>query len=213
MKNLFLKMTAGLLAATMLISASACNSNSNATDSTLGNGSQQTEASTSANGSDNTTQSFLNRTEKVPLKNVYVDVPPYNTIEAGYTQIYLQSSKKLVAFACHVDASSAGLKEAYDLMTDFFKNSVDSYHRVNEFVSVQTTEVTVNSIDTWKLEGTVKAGRSVFYDAYVYGYTFIFEGMPCSIIGSVMAVDQPEEEKQELKAIIDEMMTTVRNTK
>ena len=52
-----------------------------------------------------------------------------------------------------------------------------------------------------------------FLKAFIkYGYTFIYGGFPCSVIGAVKDPSQPEEEKQMVKEIVDEMMQTVRDT-
>ena len=61
-----------------------------------------------------------------------------------------------------------------------------------------------------KFEGVADAG---YYEAYVCGYSFVYQGFPCSIIGVVIENEQTNEQKQLVKQIVDEMMKTVRNSK
>ena len=49
--------------------------------------------------------------------------------------------------------------------------------------------------------------------AYVVGYTFIIDKIPCNITGVVTEKEQNEESIQEIKSLVDEMARTVRNTK
>lgn len=176
---------------------------------------QQTpEISTDMDGdADASTDSqILTGTCKVPLQQIYVDIPSFNFIEEGYTNIYFDSGKKYVTFTCMFDDSCEDVASAHDKTVEKFMQNVDSHHHINGMGTLNDATVTVNGIETYNYEGYCSAGRNPVYDAYIYGYSFVYNGFPCSIVGVVMDEAQPETEKQQVKEIVDEMMKSVRNS-
>ncbi len=152
-------------------------------------------------------------TYKVPLQKIYVDTPNFNLIEEGYTRIFFDSGKKYVTFTCIYDETCSDLTDAHEKTIEKFMQNVVDHHHVNNVGSLNDATVTVNGIEAYKYEGTVNAGTNPAYDAYLYGYSFVYNGFPCSIVGVVMDETQPEGEKALVKEIVDEMMKTVRNSK
>lgn len=219
MKTLLTKLLISLLAVSLVLCLAACNSNSDEQikDHTDTGSQQQTESTskpddTTSQG-DNTEKSLLSGTYKVARKDIYVDIPDFNAIEEGYTQIYLDGSSKYIAFTCHKAETAETVEDAHTKAFDCFKSGIDSHHHINDKTNLQTSNITISSIQTIKFEGTISAGRNPVYDAYAYGYSFVYDGLPCSIIGVVMDETQPDVEKQLVKQIVDEMMKTVRNSK
>ncbi|MBQ7836288.1 MAG: hypothetical protein IJ389_03450 [Clostridia bacterium] len=218
MKPLLAKILVLLLTFAFVLSLVACNTNDDNQTKPTDTGSQQQTDNTSepddtTSQGDNAENNLLSGTYKVARKNIYVDTPNYNMIEEGYTRIFLDGSTKYVTFTCVKSETAESLEDAHAKAFDRFKSGVDSHHHINDGDNLQTVNVTVNSVTAIQYEGTVSAGNNPVYDAYTYGYSFIFEGLPCAIIGVVHDEDQPEEEKQLLKEIVDEMMKTVRNSK
>lgn len=218
MKTLLTKLLTFLLSVSLLLCLVACNSNNDEkTEPADTETQQQTETTSKPDDStsqgDNTEKSLLSGTYKVARKDIYVDIPNFNAIEEGYTQIYLDGSSKYVAFTCHKAETAETIEDAHKKAFDCFKSGIDSHHHINDETNLQTTDTTINSIQTMKFEGTISSGRNPVYNAYAYGYSFVYDGMPCSIIGVVMDESQPDAEKQLVKQIVDEMMKTVRNSK
>ncbi len=171
---------------------------------------QETQDTTSDTSSDN---KLLSGTYKVPLQKIYIDTPDFNLIEEGYTRIFFDSGKKYVTFTCLYDDSCDSLTDAHNKTIDKFMQNVGDHHHVNAMGALNGSNVTINGIETYKYEGSINAGTNPVYDAYVYGYSFVYNGFPCSIVGVVMDEAQPDAEKQLVKQIVDEMMKTVRNSK
>lgn len=153
---------------------------------------------------------FLPNTFLFPSPEIYIDVPSYNDIEKGCTQMYKDGEAKYVTFNCLFDHEAAGMGELWDTVYPKFKNNVSSWHRINteEFTSME--EVEVNGIEAQKIIGTVEFGMKTMTDCYLYGYCFNFADVPCAIIGVVSDLSQPQEEIDELIAIVDAMMESVR---
>jgi len=155
---------------------------------------------------------LLTGTYQFPTYNIYVDVPmQYSDIEKGYTQIYKNREKKYVTFNCFIDDVASTAEEAFDVSYPKFKTNVSSWHRINTETFNKKEMVTINGISALKVTGTVEYGMKTQYNCYFYGYAFIFEGKPCSIMGVVMDKEQPQEEIDELTEIVDGMMKSVRN--
>lgn len=155
----------------------------------------------------------LTSTYKVPLQKIYIDVPNYNLIEEGYTRIFWNKGISYVTFTCLYEDTASIVSEAHTKTFQTFVQNVQDHHFVNELGKVKEKNITVNGIDTYNYEGVVSAGRNPIYNAYTYGYSFIYNGFPCAIIGVVRDEDQPQSEINNVKEIVDAMMKTVRNTK
>jgi len=149
-------------------------------------------------------------TFKVPLREIYVDVPDYNDIESGYTEIFKDGERKYITFNYFEESACTSASEAFDISYPQFKVNVSSWHRINteEFTSME--EVEINGIAAQKVTGTVEYGMKNMTYCYLYGYSFVFEDVPCAIIGVVSDKSQPQEEIDELIAIVDAMMESVR---
>ena len=154
-------------------------------------------------------------TQKVPLQKIYIDVPNYNRIEEGYTTIYWNKGVSYITFTCMRDDDiiASTVSEAHKVTFDCFLRSVNDHHFVNKLGNVKEKNIIINGIDTYNYEGVICAGHNPIYDAYVYGYAFIYGGFPCAIIGVVSDESQPQSEIVNVKEIVDAMMLTVRNTK
>lgn len=217
MKAHFKRLIVGVLAVVLLLSCVACGTTTDDTKSIDDSSAQQSDTTTkpdeTTNQGGDKTESLLSGTFKVARKDIYVDVPNYNSIEEGYTQIYLDGSSKYVTFTCLKVEEASNVQDAHDKAFECFKSGIDSHHHINEEQNLQTEETSVNSIQVLKFEGTVSVGRNPVYDAYTYGYSFVYDGLPCAIIGVVMDETQPEDDQALVKEIVDEMMKTVRNSK
>lgn len=156
---------------------------------------------------------LLSYTYQFPRYDIFVDVPDYNDIECGYTMIYKDGESKYITFNCFVDDTASGAKEAFDVSYPKFRNNVKSWYTVNEDSALTTSSVEVNGIETYNVAGTVNCGLIDIADCYIYGYSFVFEDVPCLIIGVVSDKTQPQEEIDSLTAIVDAMMASVRNEK
>ena len=51
------------------------------------------------------------------------------------------------------------------------------------------------------------------YELYTIGYSFVMDGIPCSIEGTVLDESQPENMINQVKDTVNAMAQTVRNTK
>lgn len=199
-----------LLAAIMLLSLAGCGADNNE-EMTADTSSDNTDGTISPD--DEPAKSLLSGTYKVPLQKIFVDTPNFNLIEEGYTRIFFDSGKKYVTFTCLYDEPCDDLSAAHDKTIEKFMNNVVDHHHVNSMGSLDDAAITINGIATYRYEGSVNAGTNPVYDAYIYGYSFVYNGFPCSIVGVVSDETQPEAEKQLVKLIVDEMMKTVRDSK
>ncbi len=155
---------------------------------------------------------LLPYTYNVPLRNIYVDVPNYQEIEQGYTRVFIVHEKKYVTFTSVLNAQATDAKDAYNKSFDTFRICMQNYESGPKSFNIVTDQtMTINGIDVYYFEGTIRYGEENPYDTYGIGYSFIMDGIPCAIIGSVTDKDQPEELKEEIKAVVNAMMLSVRS--
>ena len=208
------KIVCFLMCFVLIFSLCACGGTNDETPSTNNDTStpatdnnQETQNTTSDTTSD---EKLLTGTYKVPLQKIYVDTPDFNLIEEGYTRIFLDGGTKSVAFTCMYDDKAESVIEAHKKTITIFYQNVDAHYTVKSISVLEDETVEVNGVIAYKFEGVADAG---YYEAYVCGYSFVYQGFPCSIIGVVIENEQTNEQKQLVKQIVDEMMKTVRNSK
>lgn len=162
------------------------------------------------NVNNNNTNVNLTSTYKVPGRNIYVDVPNYQEIEKGFTQLYIMHGQRYVAVTVDKNTEISSIEQAHEAAFEKFKQNIQNYSYVNSLkVEKSSTEI-INGMEVYKYEGTLNCGRDNVYDAYVIGYSFIFDGEPCNIIGSVIDEGQSEEWINEIRSTVETMIKTVR---
>ena len=153
----------------------------------------------------------LTSTYKVPLKNIYIDVPDYHFISDGYTVIYLEDGVKYFAISYDTSLSSSNLKKTFETIFSGFKADMGGYHHINELNNVEEQTVSINGIDFLKCKGSINCGENPTYDAYMISYTFALDNTSCTVFGVVMDEAQKEPEISDVNTIVEEMVKTVRD--
>lgn len=203
-----------LIALTMLLSVSACgNSESQKpTDSAISSSQvSQTEGSSETVAQSSSTK--LSGTYNVPLKAIYVDVPNYQEIEEGYTELFIIHDSRYVAVtADRRNDTAKSAKEAHDPAFLKLKQNMQNYEGgINDITITKDEETTINGIDMYLFEGTINYGTDTKFDGYAKGCAFVLDGIPCEIVGSVIDKSQSQDLIDEISEIVDEMTQTVRS--
>lgn len=155
---------------------------------------------------------------QVPGKAIVVDVPNYHPINRGYTQLFNVHGIKYIAITVDLDVVVASLTEAHTVAFEKFKKNIQTTSYV-ETLTIHNEEVrAVNGVEVYRYEGVVgcakgRTDREWSYDAYVIGYSFIMDGVPCTITGSVIDKEQPQDMIEEMEAVVDAMIETLRSEK
>lgn len=148
---------------------------------------------------------------KVPGKNIVIDVPNFQEMEKGFTQLYIMHGVKYVAVTAEKNSSATELATAHVDAFSKFKENIQNYSYVNSLnVTSEKTE-TINGIEVYKYEGTMNCGKDTIYDAYVIGYSFIMDGVPCTVTGSVIEPSQGQDIIDEIKETVEVMIQTLRS--
>lgn len=156
--------------------------------------------------------SLLPGTYKVPLEDIYIDVPNYKELEEGMTQLFIMWGEKYVAFTTPWNAAAATPEEAHAVCFDkLVVNMAEEQGGINGLTVESDEKVTINGIDMYKFEGKINYGTNTIYDGYAIGYAFIMDGIPCEIVGSVIDKTQSEEFVQEIKDVVEAMAASVRS--
>ena len=203
----------------MGLSFSACGKNDKSegpgtTQSTL---SESGKVDSSEKNESDTVVSRLTGNFKVAGKNIYMKVPNYQQIECGFTRLFILNGERYVAVNYAKNDTASSLQQAHEIAFNQLKSGLDGFSDINSLtVEKDSTEV-INGIEVYKFIGTLNcsiglSSQGKSYEAYAIGYSFIMDGIPCSIVGSVINTDQKEEDIKEITEIVEEMITTVRDT-
>lgn len=150
---------------------------------------------------------------KVPMKDIYIDTPNWQEIEQGYTELFIIHESKYVAITDAGEPTATDVKEAHDKTFKKFIQNMQNYEGgVNSINITNEKEVTIGDLKTYYFEGTINYGRDTIHDGYAIGYSFIMDGIPCEIIGSVIDESQSKELKDEVASVVNAMIQTVRTT-
>lgn len=183
-----------------------------ATDATAPAGTQTTdEATEPADGQ--YSSKLLPYTYKVPMVEVYVDVPELDEYMSGYTELFIDWDTRYVSFTADRRADAETAKEAYEICNDYLIRNLEYVaHGANYLTIMKEEVIEVNGMEVYAFEGIINYGQDHPVDCYAKGYAFVFNGVACEIVGSVIDPTQPEELVTEISILVDEMLKTVRDT-
>ena len=156
----------------------------------------------------------MTRTYKVPLRNIYVDVPSYKELEKAYTELFIIHDSRYVSFTSARLSKANSLKEAHKVAFEEMVPNMQNYAGgINGINITKDEETTINGIDMYLFEGTINYGTDTKFDGYAKGCAFVLDGIPCEIVGSVIDKSQSQALIDEISNIVDEMTQTVRSEK
>lgn len=151
---------------------------------------------------------LLSYTYEVPGTEFTIDMPDYHFIEHGFSTFLMDGGRKYVAFNCLFTEETDSVDVAHERTIEIFEVNVTSHDTLREVNNVTGENVTVNGIDAYRFEGTSDSGH---YNAYTYGYSFVYQNTACSLIGVVNDESQLESEKETIKAVVDAMLVSVKD--
>lgn len=192
-----------------LLSMTACTASESETNMPSADVSETSTTAVSNNDSDIEVE--LAQTYKVPMKDIYIDVPNYQEIEQSYTELFIVHESHYVAITALIEESATDAENAHDVVFPKFQRYMQNYEGgINALNIVTSDSMTINGIDVFYFEGTLNYGTENVYDGYSVGYSFVMDGVPCEIIGSVINESQSEDLKAEVKATVEAMIQTLR---
>lgn len=150
---------------------------------------------------------------RVPAYDIYVNVPDMHSMEEGFTQVYYEDAVKYVTFTCDRIETATDAENAFEVAYETFVSNMFGLDIINQLGEISGENIVVNDISVYSFEGLMNCGSNPVYDAYIKGYSFIYEDMPCAIIGVVMDDTQPQEQIDAVKELVDAMILTVRSEK
>ena len=211
------KLHAILLVVLMMFVLVACGGNTDEnTDTNVDNKiSNVNDTSTNDNNeeldSDDEAKITFSNSYKVPGKNIVIDVPDYQEMEKGFSQLYILNGEKYVAVTAAKNSSATDLTTAHNDAFEKFKENIQNYSYVNSLNVKEEKTETINGVEVYRYEGTMNCGKDTVYDAYAVGYSFIMDGVPCTITGSVINQEQSQEMIDEIRDTVDAMIKTLRS--
>ena len=167
-----------------------------------------TNASTATSESKQPSQaSASGRYFEVPIVDhqVIVDVPNWQEIEHGFTQLFIVKQKKFVAVAYSDNLKITSLPEAYKETIDGSLQMMQNYFLPNEMKPEKEENVTINGTEAYHFEGKLNCGHDTIRDIYAVGYTFMMNGIPITIYGGNLDENQSEEISKEVKEWVKTM--------
>lgn len=208
MKN---KILLGLICGLLILGITTGCGNSKNNDVVDTNNPTENKEQVKDNTTNNTNSSLLTGTYKVPLQKIYIDVPNYQEIEVGYTELFIIHDSRYVSFTSAFDDKVNTSKESHEVSFNKLKANMKNYAGgINSINITKSEEIKVNGIDVYSFEGTINYGKDTKFDGYAKGYSFILDGVPCEIIGSVIDKKQDPSTIKEISSVVDEMIKTLR---
>lgn len=189
-------------------------SSTSETEKTISNPDSTNEETNNSTDKNN----LLSNTFKIPGKEIYVDVPNYQQIDKGFTKLFILNGERYVALTYDKSATVSTVAEAHETAFNIFKDNIQNYSYVNSLEIAEDATNSINGIQVYRFVGKLNcaldySNREKSYDAYAIGYSFIMDGVPCSIIGSIVNQDQKTSDINEITDIVDAMIQTLRNTR
>lgn len=150
----------------------------------------------------------------VPARNIYMNVPDYQKIESNRSQLFVIGRQINIAVTANWKIQGTTVEQAHaDIFKDYVRN-LQNYAHIDELKIEKDSKLTINGIEMYKFEGKLAChAETGNYELYTIGYSFVMDGIPCSIEGTVLDESQPENMINQVKDTVNVMAQTVRNTK
>ena len=150
----------------------------------------------------------------VPARNIYMNVPDYQKIESNRSQLFVIGRQINIAVTANWKIQGTTVEQAHaDIFKDYVRN-LQNYAHIDELKIEKDSKLTINGIEMYKFEGKLAChAETGNYELYTIGYSFVMDGIPSSIEGTVLDESQPEDMINQVKDTVNAMAQTVRNTK
>lgn len=159
---------------------------------------------------------FDTETYNVPLRKIYIELPasPYHRVELGYTEASFIYGEQCISLTANEEGNASDVKLAQqDNINRYSKNMQNQMH-IESLTVAEDEYITINGIEMYRFEGEFNCTRTAGpYTQYAVGYTFIMDGVPCSLIGTVMNrfEEQPDSVKKDVEEKVDALIQTLRS--
>lgn len=148
----------------------------------------------------------------VPTYDIYIRVPNYHPKENGFNYLLSDNDNIIISIASLFSAKGSTLEQAQKDVVDNYILEMQNYAKIKNLTIEKDEYVTINGIDMYKFEGKLNChAETVKYDLYTIGYTFIMDGIPCCVQGTVYNEDQPEEMINTTRDTVNAMIKTLRD--
>lgn len=156
----------------------------------------------------------LTKIYNVPTYNIYMNVPDYQKIESNRSQLFVIGRQINIAVTANWKIQGTTVEQAHaDIFKDYVRN-LQNYAHIDELKIEKDSKLTINGIEMYKFEGKLAChAETGNYELYTIGYSFVMDGIPCSIEGTVLDESQPEDMINQVKDTVNAIAQTVRNTK
>jgi hypothetical protein len=193
----------------------ACGNNGNADN--LENSITKIENTETNSNITNETANFNNALTKIyniPTRNIYMNVPDYQRIESNRSQLFVIGRQINIAVTANWRIQGTTVEQAQEDIFRDYKENLHAWAPIDELKIEQDSKVTINGTEMYKFEGKLAChGEAGNYELYTIGYSFVMDGIPCSIEGTVLDKSQPQDMIDNVRDTINAMAQTVRNTK
>lgn len=149
---------------------------------------------------------------KVPTYDIYIRVPNWHPLENGCTYLLSNNDDMIIAVAAVWVAKGSTLEQAQKDVVDNYILEMNNYAKIDNLAVEKDEYVTINGIDMYKFEGKLNChGETGKYDLYTIGYTFIMDGIPCCVQGTVYNKGQSEEMINTTRDTVNAMIKTLKD--
>lgn len=159
---------------------------------------------------------FNTETYRVPVNAIYIELPssPYHLVEMGYTKAAFIYDEQCISITGNHASGAVDLEQAQKDNIEEYALSVDNQMHIDSLTVSEDEYITINGIEMYRFEGEFNCTRTAgSYTQYAVGYTFIMDGVPCSLIGTVMNrfEEQPDSVKKDVEEKVDALIQTLRS--
>ena len=149
---------------------------------------------------------------EVPTYDIYIRVPNWHPVQNGFLQLFSDNDDMIIDVESLWLVKGSTLEQAQKDVVNKYIGAMDNYAKIDNLSIEKDEYVTINGIDMYKFEGKLNChAETGKYDLYTIGYTFIMDGMPCCVQGTVYNEDQPEEMINTTRNTVNAMIKTLRN--
>lgn len=133
-------------------------------------------------------------------------------MQNGFLQLFSNNDDIIIDVESLWLVKGSILEQAQKDVVNKYIGAMENYAKIDNLSIEKDEYVTINGIDMYKFEGKLNCTSEIGdYDLYTIGYTFIMDGIPCCVQGTVYNEDQPEEMINTTRDTVNAMIKTLRD--
>ena len=146
----------------------------------------------------------LQQVNQIPNTDLIIGKPLLDQTEIGHSTIFNEGNNACIVFTYFQDDEADSIETSFNSFLELAFDNIEKQSLVKDLDDFATVHLNINNIDAIRFTKTFED------DTYIYGYSFVLNGHPCSILACVENSSKSELNVRSRRDTANEMLRSIR---